>query len=503
MRLTAERDALLTPARMETADRATIAAGASGWDLMQRAGKGVVDALAEVFPDVRRIAVLAGPGNNGGDAYVAAALLVQTGREPVVFASVPVEGLSGDAAIAAALYGDDVRSIETFETSGFNLILDGLYGAGLSRSIKGAEAEAIQLANSANCPVVAIDLPSGVSGESGAVLGNAVSADLTVTFFRRKPGHLLEPGRGCCGRVIVVDIGIDSSVLDEIAPSLFANGPDLWHMSLPRPAATGHKFDRGHTVVFSGPATRTGAARLAAMAALRAGAGLVTIASPPSALMVNAAHLTAIMLQRCAIPDDLGALLSDERLGHFVLGPGFGIGDDAWNAVGAILQAKRSLVLDADGITSFADDPDALFRLIAEDGGDVVLTPHAGEFARLFPDIASSAGTSKVDRARVAAQRSGAIVVLKGSDTVIAAPDGRAAINETGTPYLATAGSGDVLSGLVAGLRSQAMPGFEAACAAVWMHGRAAEHFGPGLTAEDLPGLIPRVLAELVLPEVA
>ncbi|KQT60611.1 MULTISPECIES: bifunctional ADP-dependent NAD(P)H-hydrate dehydratase/NAD(P)H-hydrate epimerase [unclassified Aureimonas] len=492
--------ALLTPREMAEADRLTIATRTSGWTLMQRAGQGIFDHLKLAFADARRIAILAGPGNNGGDAYVAAGLLAAAGRETQIFTAVPVENLSGDAALAARSFGGPRRPIEDFDAAGFDLVLDGLYGAGLSRAVEGPEARAIEAANASGLPIVAIDLPSGISGSSGAALGPAISAALTVTFFRRKPGHLLQSGRSHCGRVAVVDIGIDPGVLDVIAPKSFANEPKLWEGCFPRPADIGHKFDRGHAVVFSGSATKTGAARLSALAALRVGAGLVTLASPPSALMVNAAHLTAIMLKRCSVPDDLGDLLADPRLGTFVLGPGFGIGEPARTVAAAIVEAHRALVLDADGITSFADEPEQLFHLIAANAGDVFLTPHAGEFSRLFPDIAANRDLSKLERARHAALRSGAVVVLKGSDTVIASPDGRAAINATGTPYLATAGSGDVLSGLIAGLRSQAMPSFEAACAGVWMHGRAAEHFGPGLIAEDLPGLVPAVLAELLRP---
>lgn len=498
MKLQANAAAVLTPLGMTEADRLTIARGTSGWVLMQRAGQGVFDAVRTAFPDARRVAVLAGPGKNGGDAYVAAALLGAAGLDVTVYGTGQAPS-SGDPALAFRQFGRSVRPIDAFDGRDADLVLDGLYGAGLSRPIEGAERRAVEAANAADCPTVSIDLPSGVSGLSGATDGPAISAGLTVTFFRRKPGHLLEPGRTHCGRIVVVDIGIDSEVLDILVPDTFANGPNLWSIRFPRPAAAGHKFDRGHAVVFSGSATKSGAARLSAMASLRVGAGLVTLASPPSALMVNASHATAIMLRRCTIPDDLEDLLSDERLDTFVLGPGFGIGAGARAVAAAILAARRAIVLDADGITSFAEAPDMLFGLICDHRGDVVLTPHAGEFSRLFPDIASDAQLSKLDRARRAAGRSGAVVVLKGSDTVIAAPDGRAAINETGTPYLATAGSGDVLTGLIAGLRSQGMPSFEAACAGVWMHGRAAEHFGPGLISEDLPHLIPRVLGELLV----
>lgn len=491
----ARSGALLTPDEMAHADRRAIERGQTGLDLMRRAAAAVARAAADLSPE-GAIAILAGSGNNGGDAFAAAAILKQQRREVAVYALSPRSHLSGDARVMAEEWTGPVGSLEAFAPDGFSLVIDGLFGAGLSRDVEGAASAAIRRLNGGNCRVLAIDLPSGVSGDDGQVKGAAVKADRTVTFFRRKPGHLLQPGRRLCGEIEVADIGIDASVLDEIAPRAFANEPALFMASLPKPEDTHHKYDRGHVVVFSGGATQTGAARLAAMAALRGGAGLATLFSPPSALLVNASHLTAIMLRRCEGADDLAAHLEDERLSTFMLGPGFGDLPAARAYAEAILRAGRSLVLDADAITAFADDPDALFALIRDTtDARVALTPHEGEFSRLFPDLAE--GPSKLDRARGAANRAGAVVVLKGSDTVIAAPDGRAAINGNGPASLATAGSGDVLSGLVAAQFANGVPAFEAACAAVWLHAEAAAEFGPGLIAEDLPALVPRALARL------
>ncbi|GGD39512.1 NAD(P)H-hydrate dehydratase [Aureimonas glaciei] len=488
---------LLDPREMGEADRLTIAGGLAGVVLMDNAGRAVADALRRSFPAARRIAVLAGPGNNGGDGYVVGRLLREAGLTVALFSTGDPASLKGDAARAAARYPGPVEALDAIVPGEADVVVDALFGAGLDRPVSEPIAAVMRATKAAGVPVVAVDLPSGVSGASGAVLGEAFSAALTVTFFRRKPGHLLQPGRGRCGRVVVADIGIADDVLDTIRPKTFANEPELWAEARPDPSTDGHKYDRGHAVVFSGGATTSGAARLAAMAALRAGAGLVTVFAPPSALMVNAAHLTAIMLKRCSDASALQAALEDARLSAFVLGPGFGLGEPARDYALAVLSARRALVLDADGITAFAEAPETLFAAIRAAGSPVVLTPHQGEFARLFPDIAAEGNSSKLEKARQAAERAGCVVVLKGADTVIAAPDGRAAINATGTPYLATAGSGDVLSGVIAGLLAQKTPAFEAAAAGVWMHGRAAELFGPGLIAEDLPGLLPKVLAEL------
>jgi hydroxyethylthiazole kinase-like uncharacterized protein yjeF len=496
---------LLSPAEMAEADRRAIAPGPlDGIGLMRNAGAAVAAAVLARYPAASRVHVLSGPGNNGGDGYVVATLLQGSGVAVSLWAS-GAPGAGSDAAIAAAEWPLPVRPLADFEARPGEIVVDALYGAGLSKPLGGADAEAIEKVAALGLPVVAIDLPSGVSGASGEVLGSAFKAAVTVTFARKKPGHLLLPGRELCGEVVLADIGIGDEVIASLGVKTFANDPALWREALPMPAVDTHKYKRGQVGVFSGGPSATGAARLSAMAAARAGAGAVTVLSPGNAMQVNAAHLTAIMLKKVDDEAGLSAFLDDRRPSAFVLGPGFGVGDKARAFALAVLQggpngkaAVEGLVLDADGITSFRDKPDALFAAAADSRTALVLTPHEGEFSRLFADLAGDAALSKLDKARKAAVRAHGVVVYKGPDTVIAASDGRAAINANGAPWLATAGSGDVLAGMIAGFLAQGMPAFEAACAAVWIHAESGSRFGPGLVAEDLPLAIVPVLRELL-----
>jgi hydroxyethylthiazole kinase-like uncharacterized protein yjeF len=334
-------------------------------------------------------------------------------------------------------------------------------------------------------------------------MGIAVNAVRTVTFFRRKIGHMLLPGRPHCGAIEVADIGIPANVLASIKPRAFANRPALWGSQFPRPHADGHKYSRGYVVVVSGGLATTGAARLAARGALRAGAGLVTLASPREALAVNAAESVAVMVRPVEDAGELGSFLADRRRNAVVLGPGGGTGPAMREQVAAVLASEAAVVLDADALTSFAGEPAALFAMIGRHrGGGIVLTPHGGEFAKLFEVIHEDRQVhSKLEKARLAARISGATVLLKGPDTVVADPDGRASVADNAPATLATAGSGDVLAGIIGGLLAQGMPAFEAASAAVWLHGDTARAFGPGLIAEDLPEALPaayrRLFAEL------
>lgn len=496
---------LLTPAEMAKADRLAIEAGPFDGDgLMRNAGAAVAAEILARYPGAIRVHVLAGPGNNGGDGYVVAARLREAGVEVCVYGDTSPPD-DGDAGRARADWGRPALPLAEFRPGSSDVIVDALFGAGLTRAVTGAAADAIERSNASGASIVAVDLPSGVSGLTGKPLGAAIRADLTVTFFRLKPGHLLEPGRNLCGETVLVDIGIPAAVVDEIGPSAFRNEPGLWLGDFPWPDRNTHKYVRGHACVFSGGATATGAARLSALAAARAGAGAVTVLSPGAALQVNALHLTSIMLHRADTAEEAVAFARERRLAAAVIGPGFGVGDRCAGVVVALAGLTGTgalhLVLDADALTSFEAAPHALFealeRSMAAGQATAVLTPHEGEFRRLFPDLANEGALSKLERARRAARIAHAVVVLKGPDTVIADPSGRAAINANGTPFLATAGSGDVLAGIAAGLLAQGMPVFEAACAAVWLHAEAGSRFGPGLIAEDLPGMLPSILANL------
>jgi hydroxyethylthiazole kinase-like uncharacterized protein yjeF len=488
---------LLSTSEMAEADLLTVAGGIAGITLMENAGRAVADAVAAL--GVRRVLVVAGSGNNGGDGFVAARLLAERGHEVRVALAGDRARLKGDAALAAGRWSGETAAANPASVRDCDVIIDALFGAGLDRDVEGPPQAMIDAINASGKPVIAVDLPSGINGNTGAIMGVAVKATCTVTFFRKKPGHLLLPGRLYCGPVEISDIGISPTVLDTIKPQTFANDPDLWGGVFAVPRPEGHKYSRGHAVVVSGGLSTTGAARLAARAALRAGAGLVTIASPREALAVNAASNLAVMVRPVDGAAELAEFIDDKRRNAIVLGPGGGVGEDMRAQVLTALQSRAATVLDADALTSFADDPSVLFAAIAtRPECPVVLTPHAGEFGRLFNEIdRQSRVFAKLEKARIAAKSSRAIVLLKGADTIVAAPDGRASIAQNAPPYLATAGAGDVLAGLIAGLMAQGMAAFEAASAAVWLHGEAAGEFGPGLIAEDLTEALPAVYRRL------
>lgn len=485
--------ALLSVEDSYRADKAAAAEGVTGIELMENAGRAIADAVAARWPEgpaEGHVAILCGPGNNGGDGFVVARRLAKAGW-PVRLALLGDQArLKGDAAHHAGLWTQEAERLSAEVLEGAGLIIDALFGAGLARPLEGAAAETVRRANEMDVPRVAVDVPSGLQGDNGLPLGEpVVRADLTVTFFRPKPGHLLLPGRAICGDLVVADIGIPPAVLDGIAPRCHRNHPDLWLAAWPRRGAESHKYRFGHALVLGGR-VMTGAGRLAGRAALRVGAGLVTLAVPPEALTVYQLASASLIVRPLPDPGALEELLQDERLNALLVGPGFGSGEATRRCVDLLLKAGRATVLDADALTSFADDPRALFDLLSE---SCVLTPHDGEFARLFPDLEGD----RLRRARQASERSGAVVLLKGADAVIAHPDGRAVILDNAPPSLATAGTGDVLSGLITGLLAQGMNAFDAAAAGAWLLGAAAEEAGIGLISDDLPEVLPRVRARL------
>jgi hydroxyethylthiazole kinase-like uncharacterized protein yjeF len=476
-------NALLTPAEMADADRAAGARGVAGTVLMESAGRAVAQAVADRWSP-RPVSVLCGPGNNGGDGFVAARHLAEAGWPVRLGLLGQRSSLKGDAAHHALLWKGSVEPLGPALLDGAALAIDAIFGAGLSRPVDGIAREVIEALGQRRITSIAVDVPSGLDGATGEVRGAAAPAAVTVTFFRKKPGHLLLPGRALSGEIVLADIGIPAAVLGAIAPKTYENGPALWLDAYPWPRLDTHKYQRGHALI-AGGAVMTGAARLAARAAQRIGAGLVTLAAPAAAWPVYAASLTGVIVR----PEDFAALLADVRRNTLLLGPGLGADEATRARVLAALATKRAVVLDADALTAFAAAPATLFAAIK---GPAVMTPHEGEFARIF-----KLEGDKLARARAAAAESGAVVLLKGSDSVIAAPDGRAAINANAPPDLATGGSGDVLAGLVAGLLAQGLDPFRAAAAACWLHGDAAQDFGPGLIAEDLIDGLPGALRRL------
>ena len=470
---------------MGRADALAIAGGQPGTVLMERAGRAIADAIGLRWT-ARPVAVLCGPGNNGGDGFVVARLLAERGWPVRLGLLGRRNALTGDAAHHAGLWKGPVEPLSPELLDGAGLAVDAIFGAGLSRPVDGLPADVLR---AVACPLVAVDTPSGVDGATGEVRGYAPQAAMTVTFFRMKPGHLLYPGRGLCGDTRLAEIGIPPEVLNEIRPQTWENRPGLWR--LPDLETETHKYRRGHCIVSAG--AMAGAARLSAHAALRTGAGLVSITVTPRDMPLPAASPAAVILRPAAGLPDFRDAAGEARVSAIVIGPGAGATPQTRMRVEAALATGKPCVLDADALTAFAATPERLLAATRANG-QAVLTPHEGEFARLFPKIRGG----KLARARTAAAASGAVVLLKGPDTIIAAPDGRAAINANAPPWLGTAGSGDVLAGITGGLLAQGLPPFDAAAAGVWLHGRAAQGFGPGMIADDLPDALPCALQAAV-----
>jgi len=481
---------LLTQADAAALDRATIALGTEGLVLMERAGAAVAVALAERYQP-QPCMILCGMGNNGGDGFIVAELLRRAGW-PVFCTLIGDEtALQGDALRARALYQDSLVLWSPALLTNTEILVDALFGIGLNRSLSPDYVDVIKAVNERAIPVIAIDMPSGVQADTGAIMEAAIRATLTVTFTRKKPGLLLLPGCEMVGEVLVASIGIDEEMLQETETLFTENSPQNWQNALPRFTAEQHKYDHGHALILGG-GVMTGAARLAARAAQRTGTGLVTIAAPPYATLVYASNLDSVLVQPISTPEDWEKQVGDPRKTAYLLGPGAGANETLQQLVLAALATGKPCVLDADALTCFAEAPEKLFRALH---AKVVITPHSGEFSRLFgPQQQFSDKLSLVSRMARLVQ---CVVLLKGADTVIAAPDGRAVINTNAPVWLATAGSGDVLAGIITGFLAQGVEPFTATCMAAWLHGQAAQGFTPGMIAEDLVAALPTVLQPL------
>lgn len=484
--------ALLDSEQSRSADRAALDQGRSGEELMENAGRAVADLICEIYKPVPVI-VVSGTGNNGGDGFIVARLLKDRGWDITLSVLGDKNQVQGDAVVALQKWEKAHRHATLFDKSqlvGQGLIVDAIYGTGLSRKLDGNSKDAVESINNSDVPVISIDIPSGINASTGEVMGSAIRATHTVTFVRPKLGHVLLPGKTYTGGLHVFDIGISGS---NVRPDYFLNSPALWRDSFFLPTPESNKYTRGHTLVIGAPIGTTGATKLAAHGALRSGSGLVSVVCTPETLPVYASALTAVMTKTASDMKQLSQLIEDEKTTAILLGPGCGDNETTRQQTLEILSHEKPTVLDADALSTFKDAPKNLFSAIS---GMAVLTPHEGEFRRLFHEKGLFEGL-KHERARDAAEASGAVVVYKGNDTVVAAPDGRIAINAEAPVWLATAGSGDVLAGIIAGLLAQGMPGFEAACAGVWLHSKAAADFGPGLIAEDIATALPAVYRQL------
>ncbi|USG59648.1 NAD(P)H-hydrate dehydratase [Sneathiella marina] len=482
---------LLTTTQMYQADRLAIEGGVPGIILMEAAGRGVAETIQDYW-ETGSCLVICGPGNNGGDGYVIARHLQEEGWRVILLSTCDPEKLSGDAAIMRSRWEGPTQSIAA-DPLKIDLVVDAVFGAGFSGTLAPDIVSLFATVKAAKIPVVAVDVPSGVNGNTGAIDPGSLNAAMTVTFYRAKPGHYLYPARASCGQLEVIDIGIKDEYLETISPDIFTNTPEIWKSNLHILQPSDHKYSRGHLVVVGGGIASTGAARIASRCSLRAGAGAVTVISPPSALTTYAVALEAVMVRACSTAEEFLEWVEGKRIGTILIGPGCGLSDRTVELVIAALNSPADVILDADALTVFKDNPDSLFELIRnKKHGNCIMTPHEAEFARLF-----SFDGSKMDRARQAADRSNAIILLKGADTVIASPHGQVVINHNAPANLATAGSGDALAGIIAGLVSAKMSVFYAAAAAAWMHGEAGTSVGPGLIAEDIEEVIPAILSDL------
>jgi hydroxyethylthiazole kinase-like uncharacterized protein yjeF len=471
---------LLTTYQTAALESNAVHAGIPIIDLMKNAGEAVAEEVMQHFKQQPTL-ILCGPGNNGGDGFVVAKRLHDK-LWPVIIAVVDADAKMSEAAQANRhLWQGEILALDPSILRNFSLVIDGLFGTGLTRTIESPYKEIINEINRVKLPVVSIDIPSGINSDTGEIMGAALKAILTITFGYYKLGHVLYPGKLHAGEVIIKDIGLGRYA----NPTYFINHPKVWIAHFPVPTATDHKYTRGHAVIFGGE-EYTGATQLASQGARRAGAGLVTIACSEKTHAIYALSTPGTLTKIVHNKKDQQQLFADTRKNAFLFGPGLEPNDQTKTLVQQALALQRVYVLDAGALRVFADNPPDLFDLCK---GNVVLTPHEGEFSTLFHYQGS-----KLERALAAAKDSNCIIVLKGPDTIIANPAGQALIQTNAPPWLATAGSGDVLSGIILGYLAQGVAPFYAAAMATWIHARCGEEVGFGLIAEDILHQLPSVL---------
>ncbi len=460
---------LLSPDQMGQADKLTIEAGVPGIDLMEVAGAAVADVAVREFPDAQKILVVSGTGNNAGDGFIAARILAQSGLHVDIHIVGDEDRVRGDAALAKKMLPMIVATVADLSLDQYDLIIDAIFGAGLDRDVHGSAASVIEAINASDVPVLAVDLPSGIDGATGSVRGVAIKANATVTFFRKKPGHILFPGLEYCGRVFLHQIGIQPSVLELTGVTAFINQSEIWQSVFPKRTTSHNKFNRGHVLVLAGSESMSGAPHRVAGAALKAGAGLVTIAGSNDDLSVNPNQLSSIIPQKAETTVELMNILSDIRFDCIVMGSGLTSDKIPSSSILRILSEHRKTVLDAGALVTFEVDVNSIFSVIKANLEPVILVLDEGEFSKLFTRERHI--KSKISRAQLMAKRSGATVVLKGPDTVVASPSGIACVSDNTPTQFAGVESNDELLGIIAGLMAQSMPAYEAAAAAVWMHG--------------------------------
>jgi hydroxyethylthiazole kinase-like uncharacterized protein yjeF len=498
MKTTLTNHTLMTAEQSQTADAWAQANGQSLIDLMEQAGRAVAETVVdyadkpENFTD--EIIILCGPGNNGGDGYVAARYLKDWGyRVHIMRAENDMEPDSADASAMALRWTGSIDEFDDARIKVAAIVVDGLFGVGLTRPIEGAYADIIRAANESDVFRIAIDIPSGLSADTGCQLSDACfMADATITFTCRKPGHLIAPGRfisGGLGHIRIADIGLPEQFFDACPSTIFENDPTLWSAFYPHAGPYSHKYDRGHMLVLGGREPALGASRLASLAGLRIGAGLVTLAAPSETYNVQASTLTDVMVRRMDSNFGFIGMLADKRINTVLLGPGAGVHEKTAELIFETLKKNKKLVLDADALSSLVG---RLSQLQSFGKQEIVFTPHEGEFKRLFPELPFE--ENRLNAVRHAAKQTGAVIALKGVSTIVAAPDGRAAINVCAPAWLSIGGTGDVLAGITTGLIAQGMPIFEATCAAVWLHSQAGMKAGKGMIASDLLQTLVEVL---------